>query len=64
MIDTNSTIVAYAWGIALSIYSMITHSIVVFICGVTVGVVLDAGVKYIVRAIKYEKGDGRNGRKE
>lgn len=53
--DMHTTIVATAWGIALSVYSLITQNIIVFICGVIVGVILDAGVKYIIRAIKYEK---------
>ena len=54
-IDWHTSIVATAWGIALTVYSLITHNILVFIFGVIVGVLLDAGVKYFVRAFKYER---------
>ena len=54
-LDWHTSIVATAWGVALALYSLITHNILVFVVGVLVGVLLDAGVKYFLRAFKYER---------
>lgn len=61
-LDWHTSIVATAWGVGLAVYSLITHNILVFVIGVIVGVILDAGIKYFLRAFKYEKG-GKDGRK-
>ena len=58
-LDWHTSIVATAWGFTLAIYSLITHNILVFVVGVLVGALLDAGVKYFLRAFKHEKGGWR-----
>ncbi len=54
-LDWHTSIVATAWGVALTVYSLITHNILVFVVGIIVGILLDAGVKYFLRAFKYER---------
>jgi len=62
-LDWHTSIVATAWGVTLALYSVITHNILVFIVGVVVGILLDAGIKYFLRALKYER-RGKNGRRK
>ena len=62
-IEVNATIAKVA-GIILAGYGIVTENYISFGVGLIVGFLLDAGIKYVTRVLKYEKRSDENGRRK